>query len=72
MSENTRITAQAATFAASLSYDKIPPDALKIGRRCLIDGIGQFVAGSATEPVAIVAEDAKEQGGRAEALLLGG
>jgi 2-methylcitrate dehydratase PrpD len=72
MSENTRITAEAATFAASLSYDAIPPDALKVGRRCMIDGIGQFVAGSTTEPVAIVAKDAREQGGREEALLLGG
>ena len=71
MPEDTHITAEAAAFAASVNYSDIPKDALKVGRRCMIDGIGQFVAGCVTKPVEIVAADVAEQGGREEALLLG-
>lgn len=65
------ITAQAAWFAAGLRYEDIPAEALQIGRRCLIDGLALFVAGISEESVAILITDAKEQGGRPEALLLG-
>ena len=71
MPGDTNITAEAAIFAASVRYQDIPEEALNIGRRCMIDGIGQFVAGCVTEPVEIVAADVAEQGGREEALLLG-
>ena len=43
MPGDTKITAEAAAFAESLRYDGIPEAALKVGRRCMIDGIGQFV-----------------------------
>jgi len=71
MPSETHITADAAAFAHALKYEEIPDEALNIGRRCMLDGIGQFTAGSATEPVKIVAADARDQGGRKEALLLG-
>ena len=38
--EKTCMTAEAAAFADSVRYEAIPEDALKIGRRCMIDGIG--------------------------------
>lgn len=69
--DNAGITAGAARFAVALEYSDLPLDALHIGRRCIIDGIGQFVAGSVTEAVKVVAHDAGEQGGRGDALLLG-
>jgi 2-methylcitrate dehydratase PrpD len=71
MSTDTHITAEAAQFAARLQYDDIPKEALEIGRRCILDGLAQIAAGSDTEAVRIVAEDAAEQGGRADARLLG-
>lgn len=71
MTENTAITAEAARFVANLTYDAIPDEALQIGRRCILDGMGQFAAGVDTEPVRIVAADAADQGGRPDALLLG-
>lgn len=71
MTENTNMTEMAATYAANLRYENIPEEALKIGRRCILDGLGQFAGGADTEPVRIVAEDVADQGGKAEALLLG-
>ncbi len=71
MTDHKSLTAEAASFAVDLDYAKLPDDALHIARRCMIDGISQFVAGSATEPVQIVALHAREQGGGEEALLLG-
>ena len=71
MSTETRMTAEAARFAARLRYEDIPKEALEIGRRCILDGLAQIAAGSDTDAVRIVAEDAAEQGGRADARLLG-
>ncbi len=67
----TRITAEAAAFVASLRYDDLPETALGIGRRCILDGLGQIAAGADTAAVRILAEDAAEQGGREQAALLG-
>jgi 2-methylcitrate dehydratase PrpD len=65
------ITTQAAQFAASVTFNDIPKAAHDIGRRCIIDGLGLFVAGLSEESVNILIGDAKEQGGKPEALLLG-
>lgn len=66
-----QVTAEAAAFAENLNYTALPSDARHIARRCMVDGIGQFVAGSVTEPVRHVADDVIEQGGREDALVLG-
>lgn len=68
---DTRITAEAADFVAGLRYDDIPAEALRIGRRCILDGLGQMAGGADTTPVRVVADDVAEQGGRGDALLLG-
>lgn len=67
----TKITESAAIFASELTYADLPEDALRIGRRCILDGLGQFAGGVDTRPVRIVAEDAAETGGKPEARLLG-
>jgi len=69
--QHSRITEQAAGFIESTVFDTIPAEALTIGKRCLLDGLGLFVAGSDHETAAMLAELAAEQGGKAEALLLG-
>lgn len=71
MPENTNITAQAAAFVEQVKFADIPDEALKIGKRCLLDGLGLFVAGSEEHSVRMLAEDAAEAGGREDALLLG-
>ena len=66
-----RITAQAAGFVDSLCYENIPAEALRIGRRCLLDGLGVIVAGTEEDTVKVLVEEALAVGGRKDALLLG-
>ncbi len=67
----TCITRDAARFAVNLRYENISAGALWIGRRCMVDGIGQMIAGNATDSARIIAEDVAEQGGSPDALLPG-
>ncbi|UTW11394.1 MmgE/PrpD family protein [Marinobacterium rhizophilum] len=69
--ENSHITEDAASFIEQVTFDQIPAEALRIGTRCLLDGLGLYVAGSDHETARIQAELAAETGGTPEALLLG-
>jgi hypothetical protein len=44
---------------------------VRIGTRCLLDGLGLFVAGSEEHSVRLLIEEAEQTGGRPDALLLG-
>lgn len=72
MADNTAITAAAVEFIENVSYDALPAEALRIGKRCMIDSLGVMIAGCSEHSVHILVEDALEQGGKPEALLLGG
>ena len=63
-------TAAAAEFIEQITFDAIPAEALRIGTRCLLDGLGLFVAGSEERAVQLLVEEAEQSGGRADALLL--
>ncbi|MGH7796107.1 MAG: MmgE/PrpD family protein [Candidatus Binatia bacterium] len=65
-----KTTAAAADFIEKISFDAIPAEAIRIGTRCLLDGLGLFVAGSEEQTVQILADDAEQTGGRPDALLL--
>lgn len=65
------ITARVTAFVEGLAYDDLPTAALDTGRRCMMDALGLFVAGTAETSVRILIADAMEQGGREEALLMG-
>jgi len=67
----SHMTADAASFVASLRYEDIPAAAIGIGTRCVIDGLGLCVFGTTDEAVRILVSEARAQGGRADALLLG-
>lgn len=64
------VTANAAAFVEKITFEAIPAEALRIGRRCLLDGLGLFVAGSEEHTVQLLVEEAEQMGGRADALLL--
>lgn len=66
------ITEDAARFVETLVYDDIPADAIRIGLRCMLDAAGLYVAGSEEHSVHMLVDDARETGGRGDALLLGG
>ena len=67
----TSVTEQAVHFRESVRFEDLPAEALRIGRRCVLDALGLFVAGCAEESIRILVEDARDQGGRPDALLLG-
>lgn len=70
MSAELKTTAAAAEFVENLAAEAIPSEAMRIGARCLLDGLGLFVAGSEEHTVRLLVENAKDLGGRPDALLL--
>src|SRR5919106_5424026 len=71
ISDECKTTAAAAAFLESVRITDIPAEAMRIGTRCLLDGLGLFVAGSEEHSVRFLIEEAEHMGGRPEALLLG-
>ena len=67
----SNVTKAACAFIESSSYDRLPSEAVRIARRCILDGLGLFVAGSDEELVEVLVEDVRVIGGRPDALLLG-
>jgi 2-methylcitrate dehydratase PrpD len=72
MADNNAITAAAIEFIETVGYEDLPSEALRVGKRCMVDTLGVMIAGCSEHSVHILVEDAVEQGGKAEALLLGG
>src|SRR5215468_9311845 len=71
IADDLKTTLAAAEFVENVTLNNIPPEAMRIGTRCLLDGLGLFVAGSEEHSVKLLIEEAAEMGGRPEALLLG-
>jgi 2-methylcitrate dehydratase PrpD len=63
------ITRQALRFVETTTYADLSDEALRIGRRCIVDALGLYLAGSREHSVEILIADALEQGGRADAPL---
>jgi len=71
ITDGLRTTAAAAAFVENVTVEAVPAEAIRIGTRCLLDGLGLFVAGSEEHSVQILVEEAEQMGGRKDALLLG-
>lgn len=71
MPEGTTITEQAAQFVETVQFEDIPEHGIYIGKRCIIDGLGLYAAGSEEHSLEILVAEAQEMGGREDALLLG-
>lgn len=65
------LTRQAAEFAATLTYDDIPEEALRIARRCIIDGLGVMLAGSEQPAIDVAERYAKLNGGNGHSRVIG-
>ena len=68
--DGLKTTAAAAEFVESVNFKDIPAEAVRIGSRCVLDGLGLFVAGSEERSVQILVEEAEQMGGQTDALLL--
>lgn len=71
MTQTSDITAQATGFIERVSYAELPDEALEIGRRCMVDTVGLYLAGSQEASVRILIKDALSQGGRPDVPLPG-
>jgi 2-methylcitrate dehydratase PrpD len=67
----SEITAEAIRFIEGTTYADLSDEALAIGRRCMVDTVGLYLAGSREASVRILIEDALAQGGREDAPLPG-
>jgi 2-methylcitrate dehydratase PrpD len=68
--DGLKTTAAVAAFVENVTLNDIPAEAMRIGTRCLLDGLGLFVAGSEEHSVRLLVDEAIDVGGRADALLL--
>jgi 2-methylcitrate dehydratase PrpD len=69
--DGLKTTVAAAAFIENVTLNNVPAEAMRIGIRCLLDGLGLFVAGSEEHSVRLLVEEAEQMGGRPDALLLG-
>lgn len=69
--EELKTTAAAAAFVEQVTTHDLPTEAVRIGIRCVLDGVGLYVAGSEEHSVKLLIDEAEHVGGRGETLLLG-
>jgi len=65
------LTKDAVDFAVGLTFDAIPDDALKIARRCVLDGLAVMIGGSEQPALEVMARYIDRVGGAPDARLLG-
>lgn len=66
------VTRKLARHAATLRYEMLPPALVEMIKQCVLDTLGVTIGASTLAPEArILADYVKEQGGKAEATLLG-
>jgi Uncharacterized protein involved in propionate catabolism len=69
--DSMTVTQDAAKFIENVTFNDLSKETLRVGTRCLLDGLGLYVAGSDHECVTVLADVAKKSAGAPEALLLG-
>lgn len=50
-------TAQLAKFTAEMEFDKLPPQAVRMAKQCLLDWLGVALRGAHEEPARIFARN---------------
>jgi len=68
---DTRVTQEAVAFVKQLRFDDLPDEALRIGRRCILDGVGLILAGSFQTCTEIVHRHITALGNTEEATIFG-
>jgi 2-methylcitrate dehydratase PrpD len=68
---DTFVTHEAASFTAGLKFSDLPAEALRIARRCVLDGLGLMLAGSDQTCTAIIRRQSLSLGRNPEATAIG-
>lgn len=69
--ETSTLTQEAAKFAENLKFDMITDEALRIARRCIIDGLGVMLGGSDQEIAAVTKQYISSVKGPSQARTIG-
>jgi 2-methylcitrate dehydratase PrpD len=70
MNDSRNVTAAAIRYIEEVEYRGLPGEAIRIGRRCMIDTLGLYLAGGLEPSVQLLAADVVETGGRPDAYVL--
>jgi 2-methylcitrate dehydratase PrpD len=70
-SQETYVTREAGEFVSKLQYEDLPSEALRIGKRCVLDGLGVILAGSSQECTEIVRKYSQAIGQAKESTIFG-
>ena len=65
------LTQEIAEFIVPQEFARLPKDLLRLAKRCILDGVGVMLAGSATEPAAILRSYLTELGIGGDSKVLG-
>lgn len=65
----SRATSAVVDFITGTRWSDLPPDAVALGKRCLIDGLGVILAGATTRGSGLVRDYIRAGGGCAEATV---
>src|SRR5688572_18677958 len=71
MTDPVRATAEAVAFIRRTTYRDFPAEAIALGKRCIVDGLGVTLAGSTTEGSGILREYVRAGGGAEESTAFG-
>ena len=69
--KDTEITKYIAAFAAAASFSEFSTEAIRIGKRCVLDGLGLILAGSVQDCTRIAREFAQKNGQGSDATAHG-
>ncbi|GGB81738.1 hypothetical protein GCM10011352_04380 [Marinobacterium zhoushanense] len=69
--KTSTLTLEASKFAANLTFDMITDEALRIARRCIIDGLGVMLGGSDQEIATVTKKYINSVKGPAQARTIG-
>lgn len=71
MSKSPSLTREAAEFAVDLRFEDVPEEALRIARRCVLDGLAVALAGSEQPAIDIAERYVRAIGGTAMSRVIG-
>ena len=70
MNAKQSVTADAIRFIETVRTPDLPAEAIRIGKRCMVDTLGLYLAGGLEHSVQMLARDAAETGGREDAYVI--
>ena len=58
-----------ADFVASVQYDKLSPETVRITKQCILDWLGVCIRGSQEKPIQIIRKLLLDGGGKAQSTV---